>query len=734
MSDLKSAASDHARRAAAASIVSVPLALALFAECRAEEVETVVVTAARREQRLQDVPAAIAIQDVEQLSREGFAVGTDELRGVPGIFFRRGEGDSDEFPYVSIRGSSGTEGYLAMIDGVPFMGLDEEPLLSQVPYDALERVEIVKGPVSALYGRGALYGAVNYITRRVDQDAARVAVSAGADDYYRVEGMRSASIGAARLLLSASYENSDGWREHSNRELLNLFSSAAFTLGERTTLKIYANYADRNSQLPNSLPLTPDGEVVRVTGGPENFLGYGRPRNDQQVLIGVARLEHRIDDNLTLAFTAQGRRIAQDNHWNFYDPFGLALDRHVYSINGFAGDTRQNVWYGETSVNWSVGRHEIVAGVSGERSRANGRDRWSGQFGFTPECGFAFFKIEIDYTTGAVLNADHPCFVREALYTSDHFTNTFAGAFIQDEVRLTDRLFLTLGGRYDRFRRSARFDAVSIASKERRLRGRADAFSPKAALSWRHAAGQMYFSYGRGFNSNFGSTFEWDAAQYARPDNRPSTLDSYELGWKGAAIADALQIEAAIFHTQQRNRRVIAPNPAATTDPTAAANLIAYGQRYDSQGAELSLRWQATDRTMFTLNYTYLDPEWKEYETQGYDGMIDLSGVTPVGVPSDTAYFAAEHRVTPWLSARAALEIYDDYAITQDNSVSGGGYELLTLSANITPASWTRTSLDVAVTNALDERYYFYFGGLNAATYATPGVPRQWRVTLRTSF
>ena len=120
------------------------------ADTAGERVETVVVTATRREQRREDVPASIAVQEIDALKQNGFTHGTDEFRGVPGVFFRRGEGDGDEFPFVSIRGSTGTEGYLAMIDGVPFMGVDEEPLLSQVPYDALQQVEIVKGPVSAL--------------------------------------------------------------------------------------------------------------------------------------------------------------------------------------------------------------------------------------------------------------------------------------------------------------------------------------------------------------------------------------------------------------------------------------------------------------------------------------------------------------------------------------------------------------------------------------------------------
>jgi outer membrane receptor protein involved in Fe transport len=702
---------------------------------REEALETVVVTATRREQRLEDVPASIAVQDVEALRRDGFTYGTDEFRGVPGVFFRRGEGDGDEFPFVSIRGSTGTEGYLAMIDGVPLMGVDEEPLLSQVPYDALERVEIVKGPVSALYGRGALYGAVNYITRSKDRSATGLTFSAGADDYYRMEGVWSRPVGAsANMLLSAAYEDNGGWRENSARELANLFGKFRFDLGERTALTLYANYADRSSQLPNGLPLRPDGELIEVVGGREAFLGYGRPRNDQEVAIGAARIEHHLNDALEFAVTAQARRVEQSTFWNFYDPFGFDPSRNVYAINGFAGDTNQSVWYAEATLRWRTGRHDIVAGVSGERSKVDSQDRWSGQFGFTPACGFAFFLIEIDYTTGAIVNADHPCFLNDALYTSDHFTNTFQGVFLQDEIRLSERWYLTAGSRYDNFRRRARFDPIEIATAGGRLEGDADAFSPKASLSWRYDAGQVYFAYGRGFNANFGATFEWDAAQYARPEHRPSTLDSYELGWKTHLLDQRLRIEASVFHTRQKNRRLIIPNPDAENDFTAPANLITYGQLYDSRGAELTAHVKASDRTELTFGYSYLDPEWNDYVLATFAGPVDLSDTTPVGVPQHIGYFAAEHRFTHGLSTRASFEHYDDYMITQDNGVEDGGYELLNLNVRLQPASWSGMSLDLSLLNALDEDYYFYFGGRSAATYATPGTPRQWRITLRTSF
>ncbi|UPT62626.1 MAG: hypothetical protein M0D54_20140 [Hyphomonadaceae bacterium JAD_PAG50586_4] len=266
------------------------------------------------------------------------------------------------------------------------------------------------------------------------------------------------------------------------------------------------------------------------------------------------------------------------------------------------------------------------------------------------------------------------------------------------------------------------------------LEGEADAISPKAALSYLYDGGQIYFAYGRGFNSNFGPTFEWDGAQYARPENRPSELDSYELGWKGRAFADRLQFETAIFYTEQTNRRQTIPNPDAADDFTVPGNLITYGSLYASRGFEASLRYTPSETTSFTAQYTWLDPEWKDYVVETFSGPVDLSGKTPTGVSENIVFLAAEHQFTPWLTGRATAEFYDDYMVTQDNSIRGGGYELLNLGATISPEAWNGATLDLMVTNALDEEYYFLFGGREDANYATPGPPRQFRATLRARF
>lgn len=697
--------------------------------------DTIVVTATRGERALIDVPASIAVQDTEELLRNGFTYGTDEFRGVTGVFFRRGEGDGDEFPFVSFRGSTGTEGSLSLIDGIPIIGLYEETQTNLIPYEAIRQIEIVKGPVSALYGRGALYGATNYITRNPEQDGISTRLTAGSDNFYRGDLAIERTLGATGgLMLAGTYEDYGGWREQGGRTMWNLFGKVNASLGPDTGLTAYANYNDRHADMPNGRPLGANGEILPFAGGNKGFIGYGQPNNQSQNWLTALKLDHAASDQLSFSVTGSYRDMKRDVFLNFYDPFGVNLAAGIVGYNGFRGSTTQKVYFGEATMRWESERHNVITGVSAERSDITEFIGWSGQNGFTFGCGFTFYLVEVDYRTGQVLNADHPCFVIDETRTNTEFENTFYGIFIQDEISLTDRLMLTIGLRYDDFSRDATFFPVAGVTQGGDLSGSANAFSPKASLSYRTDWGQIYAAYGRGFNSNFGATFEWDPVRYARPESRPTEIDSYEIGLKGRFLGGTLLADASLFYSEQKNRRQVVNNPAAADDFTQPSNLITYGDIYKSRGLELSLTARPTDATTVRLAYTYLDPEWAEYSISTFSGPVDYSGNTPVGVPQNIVYLQIDQQVTQWLDLRAAYEAYDDYFYTVDNAFKDGGYDLASFSARFSPQAWNGWVLDATLTNAFDTSYYSYFGNRSSPMYAVPGPPRQFRLAVSGTF
>lgn len=731
-------------RSAVASSVLLMLSVSVFAQAESpassDSLDEIVVTATRKAKPLIEVAASVTVQNAAELQAKGFAYGTDEFRGVPGVFFRRGEGDGDEFPFITIRGVTGNHGndtFLALVDGIPFVGPDEEVLLYEVPYGVVDNIEIVRGPVSALYGRGAIAGAVNYRTRDISENRSEFAFGAGTEGMLRAEAHfeRSFDSGAG-LLFSATHEDFEGWRENSERELTSIFLKGTTPLGDRGTLSGYLTYYDRLSEVPSVIPALGDGTVVDVIGGVESFLGYLPTQNSSEGVIATGRYEYLASDNLSFQFTAQARRFDTDIRLNFYDFFEFDPTNTIMGVNGFASTNQANVYFAEATMNWSNDRHSVVAGVSAERATLDEQDRWSGEIDpfFSGECGFRFYAILIDYSTGQVTN-DSPgnaCFVRDELRTVADTTNSFQGVFVQDEITLTDQWTLTLGLRYDQFDRDVDYGVIGTFPVDQQATGDADAVTPKASLSYNYGDGLLYGSYGRGFNSNFGPVFQWEPDRFAR-DEKATTIDSYEFGWKGRALEDRLEWETAVFYLEQKNRRIFVSNPDLTGPPTLATT----GQKYSSRGLETAFRYRLGERTGATLTYTYIDAEWDELIIAGSFGAPDqdFSGVTPQGVPEHMFYVELEHEFADWMTGRLTYERYDDYFVDLSNSVSAGGYDLLGVSATFKPWADDNISVDVSVTNALDEDYFFYFAGSRTmVTNVTPGVPRLARATLRWRF
>lgn len=698
-----------------------------------DRIEEIVVTATRTQKALLDVPAAITKQDMEELRRLGFTFGTDEFRGVPGVNFRRNEGDGDEFTSVTIRGITGNHGndtFLAMIDGMPFIGPDEEVLMTEIPFDVVDSVEIVRGPVSALYGRGALAGAVNYRTRRPSgQSRFAVRGDLGSDDYRRgaITAEGGSSTGAA-WLANVAYEKYEGWRARSERERLNVYARFVYPLADSTTLDGSVVYFDRDSEQAGVLPLSPTGEVLQVAGGRSGNINPTDTYNESKGWLAAVRLDHVFSDVLSAALVTQARRFDSDNRFNFYNTAQDASGSELL-FNGFTSAGTTDVLFLEPSVSWAFGRHAIVAGASFERSEMDEVESWFGQFGFTFACGFAFFEWRVDRLTGDILNADHPCQVGDTPLAIVEAKHDFWGAFLQDEIELADRWTLTLGARYDRFERSVDFASTGPFDPGGKADERQDAWSPKGALSYTLGDGQVYVAYGRGFGSNFGPVWQWAPNRYTR-DSRPTTIDSLEVGWKSRLLGRRLEVEIIAFGLEQKNRPVLIANP----DPMGPPNLMTTGREYQSTGVETAFRYLAGNATNVWGAYAYLDPKWKRFEVAGASDTVDLSNNRPTGVPRHTASVGVEHAVSEHLSLRGTYEYYGDYAISGDNSINGGGYQLVNAGASFALSRLSGWSIDAVVSNAFDKSYRFEFGNVGAATHATPGPPRQFRLTLKGEF
>ena len=214
--------------------VAVMAATNLCLPASAEELETynldtMVVTAQRESKRDVDTPASVTTLSQQQLAETGAANLFDALRLQSGVtsysYGENGQSLGSQSAKILMRGAN--KGTVVMIDGVP-ANINENYYLDAIPVESIERVEIVKGAVSTLYGSEASSGVINIITKR--KMANTLSITKG--EYGKTKG--ALTLNASKLNLAVALEESDPMKGYaSNYKVVNDMNKKSFNISYR---------------------------------------------------------------------------------------------------------------------------------------------------------------------------------------------------------------------------------------------------------------------------------------------------------------------------------------------------------------------------------------------------------------------------------------------------------------------------------------------------------------------
>ncbi|MGD9888636.1 MAG: TonB-dependent receptor plug domain-containing protein [Halothiobacillaceae bacterium] len=230
-----------------------PLSLAL-ADAPSTDLEAISITSATRTERaLEDSPVSVAVITEQQIQDIGAVKLRDVFTEIPGVFVNPGRGE------MSIRGA-GAKGTLLLIDGRRVSGETGMGFeLDRIAASSIERIEVVKGPMSVLYGSDALGGIINIITKQPTKalegslDASVGANTHGDGARYQVNGDVRGTSGALGYSAWASVIKSEAYSEH---EIANTRVPKGAQGGQVAASK-------------SDLRLLPDGKNTCVAGTPK---------------------------------------------------------------------------------------------------------------------------------------------------------------------------------------------------------------------------------------------------------------------------------------------------------------------------------------------------------------------------------------------------------------------------------------------------------------------------------
>ncbi len=222
--------------------------------------EDIIVTATRTAHIRRDLPVATTVITREDLDTLNYRDVGEAIRGATGLDIK-GYGPLGSNSSVSIRGSASAQ-VLVLIDGRPVNSITTgNAELNEIPLSNVERIEIIRGPSSQLYGANAVGGVDNIITQSAPRETrGKLSGSYGSFSTQLYQLEQGATINDFGYLFSLDWKNSDGFRDNSDYRSGNVSAKLNYLLN-KNTINVKFDYYRNKLGLPGPLP--PVGELPK---------------------------------------------------------------------------------------------------------------------------------------------------------------------------------------------------------------------------------------------------------------------------------------------------------------------------------------------------------------------------------------------------------------------------------------------------------------------------------------
>jgi iron complex outermembrane recepter protein len=554
----------------------------------------------------------------------------------------------------------------------------------------IDRIEVLKGPASALYGRFEPGGVINIVTRQ-PLSRNRFAASIAGDDDGQLRGtvdLNWAASAAVQARINAAYDNGEGFRDFVDNETFFVAPSVAVGLGPDTRLILEGEYSNRDGVFDRGFV----SNVQLLDLPPSRFLGDPADTFRNRTGATSVTLEHGYLDDVRLRLGGSYSRSRSDGFYFFPVAGGTGVP--LISTTGILNRRIQTTF--DIQRDWTV-----TAEIAGRFSTGLVEHTLLGAAEYNRD--EAVSQI-IRSTANAAINIFNPVYgaarpTPTATIIDTTVSNESFAGLVQLESAWVPWLRTTVGARLERT--SSRFlDNVLVRSDE----ARETAFTPRAGMTILPGNGfAIYANYGRSFAPEVTTRPIVGGGQ---PE--PSTGEQIEAGVRWERADGRIRASAAVFEITKSNIRV--------AEPAGSPFDRQVGEQW-SRGFEIDIAAQPVENLRFELAYAYTDAEVTRDAT--------LTGRRLQATPEHAASLWTRWDVTPQIGVGAGVFVVSDRFVDTQNSFALDGYARADFAVFWRPINHVELQLNLL--NAFDVDY-FENGNTNNNFY--PGQPRTIRATL----
>jgi iron complex outermembrane recepter protein len=690
--------------AAGACLLTVMPVVSAWAAAEAEDrLEEVVVTAQRREEKLQDVPVSVVAFDELAIRQAGIRNTADFLGMTPNVSFDQSFTVGNSF--VTMRGieqiNNADSPVAVVVDGVP---QGNQKQLKMELFD-VERIEVLEGPQGALYGRNAIGGAINIITKQPTNDFSGFA-QIGAGSGQEREGIFALSgpIIPDKLLfrVSGEYKDADGQINNSYfKEKVDFYTSKDVRAKLLWLASENFTVDGRYAHTDNTGGATYDVAIPSTAGDPTNVQNID-PHAD---ILGNSRL--RSDDA-----TIKADWKLSPGTWTWISGF-TKLNEMYYGSLGFCNPIAcPGGFFGLGSLDQ---HQDLEVRLLSHELRFTSNSNQPLRY----IVGAYYLDTHRDLlTTAHALDLPGTPTIVDS---NEHNINTAYSGFGQLDWDFTSSTTLGVSGRYDKDDRN-QTDAATGDERSASY----SAFQPKVTLSQKFDANQLgYVTYSTGFRSGgFNGIGQLDPF-------KKELLRNLEAGYKSTWLDQRLMVNVAAFLERDTGFQFFYVDLAA-----GGAQVIANLDSVQLYGTEIQTQGVIVPGWTAYLNIGLLDSRIRDFDAHlGVPAAV--GNKTPKTVPDK--FNLGTQKEWTFERYKAGLRLDFEYRGKKYWDTSNidvmNPVKLLSARASLKRGSW---ELAVSGRNLLNQ---YYFEDFNSKAFTGlpnnigwPTQPRSVEATLRYDF